>query len=197
MIKELTRKTLFAPRRLINEMVRWILGVHSSEGTIRVANTATPGEERSLDLNVDVDAMKGCSDEWAASRGLSDPQREETANVMRQHLDGVTLVWQNDLASVNADWLDARLENLKSDEVDDDTDTTTPTDLGEYPANRVTQTAETLWDRSTATAGAAVRVAYKVEYSGSTRMIYAAKLVFDKSGRLSKIETATNEGWKV
>ncbi len=116
MIKELARKTVFAPRRLINEMVRWILGVHSSEGTIRVANTATPGEERSLDLNVDVDAMKGYSDEWAASRGLSDAQREETANVMRQHLDGVTLVWQNELASVNSDWLDARLEGLKTDD---------------------------------------------------------------------------------
>ena len=125
MIKELTRKTIFAPRRLINEMVRWILGVHSSEGTIRVANTATPGEERSLDVNVDMDAMKAHSDEWAASRGLSDVQREETANVMRQHLDGMTLVWQNDLAAVNADWLDARLENLKSDGSDGDGAATT------------------------------------------------------------------------
>lgn len=76
-------------------------------------------------------------------------------------------------------------------------DTSTPTVLGTYPTDEVTQAAETLWDRSTAAAGAAVRVAFKCEFDAGAHSVYAARLVFDRNGRLSKIETAENEGWSV
>lgn len=76
-------------------------------------------------------------------------------------------------------------------------DTSTPEELGSYPTASVTQTEETLWDRTTADAGVAVRVAWKARLSGATRFVYAAQLVFDRNGRLAKIVAKENEGWKV
>lgn len=103
---------------------------------------------------------------------------------------GVTLTKEGEppLVAIDTEWLDSYLGGG---------DTTTSAAVGEYPTDEVTQTAETLWARSTATGGAEVRVAYKCEFADGAHNIYAARLVFDKSGRLSKIETAKNEGWMV
>ena len=191
MIKELTRKTIFAPRRLINEMVRWILGVHSSEGTIRVANTATPGEERSLDVNVDMDAMKARSDEWAASRGLSDVQRVEAADVMRQHLDGVTLMWRNDLASVNADWLDARLQGLGTASGGGSDDGTATSSYTAVESGAETGTSTDLktdaWTAADGGKGATVNVLTRVFTNGMNRWVYYRPFTISADGRVTAI----------
>lgn len=103
---------------------------------------------------------------------------------------GVALTKEGEppLVAIDTDWLGKFLANV---------DETTPTVLGSYPADLVAQEAGTLWDRSSATEGVAVRVAYKCEFGEGLFKIYAAKLVFDKGGRLSKIETVANEGWAV
>lgn len=107
---------------------------------------------------------------------------------------GVTLTKEGEppLVTIDTEWLDSYLGGGDT--------TATPSAIGgdaPYPTGVVTQEADTLWDRSTATAGAAVRVAFKCEFAAGVYSIYAARLVFDKSGRLSKIETAKNEGWSV
>ena len=110
MIRELTgRKRLFPPRRLINELVKWVLGVHSPEGTIKVNNTANPGE-RSLALDIDMEAVLSAVDEHQKNTGLSDTQREEARDVVRSCLDGNSLVWGDNCVTVNPDWLDRFLE---------------------------------------------------------------------------------------
>ncbi len=109
-IRELTgRKRLFPPRRLINELVKWVLGVHSPGGTIKVNNTAAPGE-RSIALDIDMDAVLSAVDEHEENKGLSDTQRTETRDVVRSCLDGNSLVWGDNCATVNPDWLDRYLE---------------------------------------------------------------------------------------
>ena len=106
MIHELTgRRRFFSPRRLINELVRWVLGVHSPSGTIKVNNTAHPGE-RSIALDIDMEAVLSAVDKRRKNEGLSDTQREESRDVMRSCLDGNSLVWGDNCASVSADWLE-------------------------------------------------------------------------------------------
>ena len=106
MIRELTgRRRLFSPRRLINELVRWVLGVHSPSGTIKVNNTAHPGE-RSIALDIDMEAVLSAVDNRRKNEGLSDAQREESRDVVRSCLDGNSLVWGDNCASVSADWLE-------------------------------------------------------------------------------------------
>lgn len=111
MIKELSgRRRLFFPRALVNAIVRWILGVHSPTGTIRIANTATPDAGRSVALDVDMDAVMSACDKRAERRGLSKPQREAVRDTMRAHLDGNSLVWGEGVAQVNTEWLDKYME---------------------------------------------------------------------------------------
>ena len=110
MIKELTgRRRLFPPRRLINELVRWVLGVHSPSGTIKVNNSANPGE-RSLALDIDMEAVLSSVDKHDEGKGLSKSQREDVRDVMRSHLDGNSLVWGDGCASVDPEWLEHMLE---------------------------------------------------------------------------------------
>lgn len=111
MIRELTgRRRIFSPRRLINELVRWVLGVHSPSGTIKVRNTANPGE-RSIALDIDMEAVLSAVDKRRENMGLSKAQREETRDVMRSCLDGNSLVWGDGCASVNSDWLDQYIKD--------------------------------------------------------------------------------------
>lgn len=110
MIRELTgRRRFYWPRKLINELARWVLGVHSPGGTIKVNNTANPGE-RSLALDIDMAAVLSAVDKHDESKGLSKAQREEARDVVRSCLDGNSLLWGDNCASVNADWLDKYLD---------------------------------------------------------------------------------------
>lgn len=111
MIRELTgRRRFYWPRKLINELARWVLGVHSPGGTIKVNNTANPGE-RSLALDIDMAAVLSAVDKHEENKGLSKAQRDESRDVVRSCLDGNSLTWGDNCASVNADWLDKYIQN--------------------------------------------------------------------------------------
>ncbi len=114
MIRELkTGSRLFYPRRLLNSLVRWVLGVHSPEGTIKVQNTATPNE-KSIALDVDMAAIISKMNE--RNVGMTDAQRQDSADIMRAHLDGTSLIWTNEVATINKDWLARQLETSESGE---------------------------------------------------------------------------------
>lgn len=107
MIREIKgRRGLFWPRWLVNEIVRWILGVHSPNGTIKINNTANPGNERSIALDVDMDAVISEANRRNENRGLSKAQREDARDVVRACLDGNSLTWGDGAASVNSEWLE-------------------------------------------------------------------------------------------
>ena len=129
MIRELTgRRRFYWPRKLINELARWVLGVHSPGGTIKVNNTANPGE-RSLALDIDMAAVLSAVDKHEESKGLSKAQRDESRDVVRSCLDGNSLVWGDNCASVSADWLDKYLEDEGIEVVLPAPDAGTPTAL--------------------------------------------------------------------
>ena len=129
MIRELTgRRRLFSPRRLINELVKWVLGVHSPGGTIKVNNTANPGE-RSLALDIDMQAVLSAVDKHDEGKGLSKAQREESRDVVRSCLDGNSLVWGDNCACVNSEWLDKYLDESGQEATLPAPDAGTPTAL--------------------------------------------------------------------
>ena len=105
MIRELKERRLFAPMRLINSIVRWVLGVHSPTGTVRVRNTACPSGGRSLALDVDMEAVFADVERRLDGRGLSAAQRARIRDVVRANIDGTSLVWTDAGAAVNEAWL--------------------------------------------------------------------------------------------
>lgn len=72
-----------------------------------------------------------------------------------------------------------------------------PTAVGSYPTDEVTQEAGTLW-RAGGENGAEVMVAYKCVFdTDGQHKTYAAKLVLSADGRVLRIEKAENAGWMV
>ena len=111
MIAELTgRRRLFSPRRLINEIVRWILGVCSPSGTIKIHNTAHPDGEQSISLDVDVDAVSGRVAERFGNMPFTADQRKEVCDVVRTHVDDTSVVWRDGGLAVNEEWAKKQTE---------------------------------------------------------------------------------------
>lgn len=105
MIRELKgRSGLFFPRRLINEIVRWILGICSPTGTIKIGNTAHPQEGQSMSLDVDVGAVAGRVAKRIGNRPLTANQRKDVCDVIRTHVDEVSVVWRDGGLAVNEEW---------------------------------------------------------------------------------------------
>lgn len=72
-----------------------------------------------------------------------------------------------------------------------------PTAVGSYPTDEVTQEAETLWQAGGAN-GAEVMFAHKCVFDDDGQhKTYAAKLVLSADGRVLRIEKAENAGWIV
>ena len=72
-----------------------------------------------------------------------------------------------------------------------------PTDVGSYPTDEVTQEAETLW-RAGGAHGAKVMIAYQREFDDDGQhKTDGAKLVLSADGRVLRIEKAENAGWVV
>lgn len=196
MIAELTgRRRLFSPRRLINEIVRWILGIYSPTGTIRIGNTAHPGEDRSMSLDVDIGTVAGRVAERVGNRPFTADQRNEVCDVVRSHVDDVSLVWRDGGLAVNEEWVAEQIpeqQSVPSDEIG------TPVSAGSFPTNEVTQAASTLWTAGGAN-GATLLLLYKGTYNANTGIhgTYVAKLTVSKDGLITKIEAVQNGGMEI
>ena len=112
MIHEITDKgRLFFPRRMFNAIVRWILGVYSPSGTVRVINTANPSDERSIGLDVDIEAVTSLVRKSLDARGFTTQQRRDVCGIVRDCLDGVSIYWNDRRASVSEAWLEKFVQN--------------------------------------------------------------------------------------
>lgn len=114
MIHEFSQRVrvLFFPKTWANSVSRWILGVFSPSGTVKVTNTANPGDNGSLALDVNIDLVS----ELIARRLANGPVTREEIERMRQHLfglvDGSTIIVRGGKATIN---LDAVVEKVKSE----------------------------------------------------------------------------------
>ena len=201
MIHELKGRCLFSPVRLINSLVRWVLGVHSPSGTIKVHNTANPSAGKSIGLDVDVNALETLLDKNAQTKSLNKVQRQAVRNVVRSLVDGVSLTWGDNCLSVNMSWIDSLINDKETGIEEDDVDQTTPVHIDTHNPSIVTpepniaedsnhhsEALDTEWDRNTATAGVTVNVFSRqiVDTMGTVYWLYRP-WTFDRQGRLVSI----------
>lgn len=105
MIRTLSRKKiLFFPVSWGNSVARWIQGLCSPSGTIRISNDLDPGPERSASLDVDVPAV------LRAARAELDQRYvtvSELKNVIARLCDGNSIILKDGVLSVNREWIEA------------------------------------------------------------------------------------------
>ena len=133
MIHELTGKgRLLFPRKMFNAIVRWVLGVHSPSGTIKVSNTADPKSDKSIGLDVDIEAVTSKVRKAFDERGFTAQQRRDVCGIVRDCLDGVSLYWNDRRASVSDGWLEELVRNLLPDDPGQPTAADAPLPVADY-----------------------------------------------------------------
>lgn len=91
-------RVLFFPVKWANSVVRWVAGVHSSTGTIKIANTLNPGEKHSASFDIDIPA--------ASKKMTPAIMREIEANGGSTRPDSTSLVVIDGRISIGQAWLD-------------------------------------------------------------------------------------------
>ena len=123
------KRLLFFPKSLVNSIVRWIAGVHSPSGTIKIRNTMNPSDESSIALDVNVEAVTHEVLEKFETR----PVTNEECKRMKQHLrgmvDGSSVQMSDGHVSVNGEWVDNRIREYNKQDKDGDGEPQNPTTL--------------------------------------------------------------------
>ena len=113
MIHFFDRKRLFFPVAWANSVSRWILGLHSPSGTIRITNTAAPGEGASAAIDVDVEAVANRVMKLVGgdARGFSRRECALIRDLVGAYVDGATVLWKDRRIALNTDWLEEWISN--------------------------------------------------------------------------------------
>lgn len=92
----MTRRVIF-PTKWANEIVRWIQGIRSPNGTIKIKNTLTPtGTGPEFDVNIETVAAKVAE--------ILDARYIKKDN-LRSYIDGSSIVANGGILSVSADFV--------------------------------------------------------------------------------------------
>ena len=110
------RRKLFSfPKKWANSIVRWISGICSPSGTIKVSNTMDPGDDASLELDVNMDAVAANVLERFEVRPVTNEERDRMKHLLRGMLDGSTILMSDGHIYVASDWIEDMIENLLPD----------------------------------------------------------------------------------
>ncbi len=192
MIHEFNKKLVFPPMRWLNSVARWCLGVHSSDGSIQVTNTADPSNEGSLDLRVNTAAINTQLNAKLESLSLTKLQREQVKSLVVNLCDNFTLLTEGGLA-VNQNWLKDTVNDLLTQIHSPSSETGTPTDGTDTVATVLDTEGDTwTWEKSDENEnGLNLDVYCKVspQVAGSIYSIFRrCRLTFSKAGLLVKAE---------
>ena len=122
---ETKSRLLFAPKSWFNSVARWILGLHSETGTVRIRNTANP---KAKGPSIDVDVAE-VAKRIGANLCQSFPQ------VGKGDLLGPAFKWEGGKLEIDGVWLSnqlARLDNKHKEKAEDATDVTKTGTGGEW-----------------------------------------------------------------
>ena len=100
------RRVLSFPKKWANAVVRWIAGIHSPSGTIRVKNTMSPGEDGSLQLDVDVDAVAKETLARVDTRPITQKERDRFDTHLRGKIDGNSITMKGAHIGVSDEWVE-------------------------------------------------------------------------------------------
>lgn len=98
------KRILFFPVTWANSVARWILGVCSPSGTIRIKNDAEPGRDRSVTFDVNVPAVIRAAQQELDQKYVS---RQELKDLLASLCDGQSIIMRNGVIAVNKEWLQA------------------------------------------------------------------------------------------
>jgi hypothetical protein len=114
MIKFFNEKNplIFFPKKWANAVSRWLMGVYSPSGTIKITNTANPDEHGSLGLDVNIDAVIRKMEKKLHSRRFSESERLQIRDTIRAYIDGVSIYWKDKRFAVNEKWLNSMIHGI-------------------------------------------------------------------------------------
>lgn len=193
MIHEFNKKLVFPPMRWLNSVARWCLGVHSSDGSIQVTNTADPSNEGSLDLRVNTAAINTQLNERLESLSLTKLQREQVKSLVVNLCDNFTLLTEGGLA-VNQNWLKDTVNDLLTQIHTPSSETGTPTEhTDDGTADDDTDGTKWEWNADTSDEGNGLKLDcyYGVEELNDYHYLSRCTLTFSKTGLLIKAEGVT------
>lgn len=108
-------RVLFFPKAWANSVVKWLMGVHSSDGSVEIKNTADPNEDGSIDLKVNEARLVQMVEAHVSNRPLTKSERIRVRDIVHGALDGLSLKWTGGSASVDVEWLlDVVKKNLEN-----------------------------------------------------------------------------------
>lgn len=105
-------KLLFFPKKWANSIVRWIAGIHSPSGTIKLRNNMNPGDGGSLELDVNINAVAAEVLRRFEVRNVTHEELERFAHILRGMADEVSVLFSSGHLSVSADWLAAAVRDI-------------------------------------------------------------------------------------
>lgn len=90
------------PVRWANSVTRWIQGVRSKTGTIKIANELDPGDGGSVSLDVDIESVAA---KIAEALGMKSMTRDELLAIVLAAVDGASLEASNGRIKISEEWL--------------------------------------------------------------------------------------------
>lgn len=112
------KRILFFPVGFANSVARWILGVHSPSGTIAIKNTATPGDNGSLAIDVNVDALRRIITGAIDDHDVTEREIKRTKDIVHGAIDGTSLIMGGEHISVSMDWLQQNILKFIGDDTE-------------------------------------------------------------------------------
>ena len=105
-------KLLFFPKKWANSIVRWIAGIHSPSGMIKLRNDMNPGDGGSLEIDVDMDAVSAQVLRRVDTRNVTQAERERFSHLLRGMADECSILFSSGHLYVSADWLEAAVKDI-------------------------------------------------------------------------------------
>jgi len=184
---ETKKRLLFTPKSWCNSVARWLLGIRSDSGTIRIKNTANPSSESGPSFDIDARETGKTLDPILSE---SYPKKDD------KKLLSPSMCWDAGKLAVDGEWIQNEInKNLESTttpeaspQTTDNTDASTATDAT-YPF------AATFTDWSTSDKKILkVRLyALVTSSSSSVHRFNPIDLEFNKSGMLKSAKSVENK----
>ena len=111
------KRILFFPKGWANSVTNWILGVHSPSGTVKIVNTANPGENKSVSIDIDVEQVARLLNKLDFNKGLV--KESEFKDLLKNSIDGSSLVSRDGIVSVSDEWFKQLVNSLHIEIPDD------------------------------------------------------------------------------
>ena len=96
------KRLIFFPISWANSIARWILGVFSPTGTIKITNDADPGRDKSIALDVNVSEVLRMA---KPQLDESYVPRQDIKTMLANMCDGQSIILKDGVLTVNREWL--------------------------------------------------------------------------------------------